>query len=158
MLSDGRHLVLGDEGGSHSLWLRETDRGKPLAYVVPRDDGIELRSRATQRLEQRLSGVPPDRCPGQFRPTHFQARRLTLLLRILDMLHAERQSRPSTHEIARQLVYPRLAIGRGAEWKASPERRRTQRLIEEARSFMNGRYRSLLKGKLAGATKTSGPK
>ena len=43
-----------------------------------------------------------------------------------------RASAPSTHEIARRLVYPHMRIGRGDEWKASSERRRTQRLIDEA--------------------------
>ena len=87
------------------------------------------------------------------RPTAFQALRLHLLLDIIDALLAPGQARPSTHEVARRLVYPRLAIGRGAEWKASSERRRTQRLIDEALALMSGGYRALLQGRSAGATK-----
>ena len=88
------------------------------------------------------------------RPTAFQARRLHLLLDILDALLVPDKARPSTHEIADRLIYPRLAIGRGAEWKASSERRRTQRLIDEALALMNGGYRALLQGGSAGATKS----
>ena len=111
------------------------------------------RAEATRRLDLRLSGVPPGRCPRAMRPTAFQALRLHLLLDILAALLAPGKTRPSTHEIANRLIYPRLTIGRGAEWKASSERRRTQRLIDEAIALMNGGYRALLQGRTAGATK-----
>ncbi|MBK6706242.1 MAG: DUF2285 domain-containing protein [Sphingomonadales bacterium] len=41
-----------------------------------------------------------------------------------------------------------MTIGRGAAWKASSERRRTQRLIREAEALAAGGYRALLKGRL----------
>ena len=78
-------------------------------------------------------------------PTSYQAQRLALLLAILDL-----RSGPltvSSHEVARRLVYPRLAIARGATWKSSSERRRTQRLIREADALMAGGYRALLSGR-----------
>lgn len=78
------------------------------------------------------------------RPTAYQAQRLDLLLSILDLRHA---ARATSHAIASRLVYPRLAIGRGAAWKASPERRRTQRLIREAEALAAGGYRALLSGR-----------
>lgn len=81
-----------------------------------------------------------------------------MLLDILDAQLVPDEARPSTHEIAGRLIYPRLAIGRGAEWKASSERRRTQRLIDEALGLMNGGYRTLLQGRPAGATKSAHPK
>ncbi|MDD3799486.1 MAG: DUF2285 domain-containing protein [Novosphingobium sp.] len=37
-------------------------------------------------------------------------------------------------------------MGRGNEWKSSAERRRTQRLIDEALALMDGGYRALLRG------------
>lgn len=145
--------MLGDCNGAHHLWIRDARSGQALAYVIPRDGAMIRRAEATRRLDLRLSGVPPGRCPGAVRPTAFQARRLHLLLDILDALLVPDEARPSTHEIADRLIYPRLAIGRGAEWKASSERRRTQRLIDEALALMNGGYRALLQARSAGATK-----
>lgn len=130
--------MLGDCDGAHHLWIRDPRAGQALAYVIPRDGAMVRRAEATRRLDLRLSGVPPGRCSGAMRPTPFQARRLYLLLDILDALQAPGKARPSTHEIAERLIYPRLAVGRGAEWKASSERRRTQRLIDEALALMNG--------------------
>jgi hypothetical protein len=63
-------------------------------------------------------------------------------------------NRPSSHAVARRVIYPGMTIGRGMDWKSSTQRRRTQRLIEEAFALMNGGYRLLLKGQPQGATKT----
>jgi hypothetical protein len=45
------------------------------------------------------------------------------------------------------LIYPKSATLTGAAWKGSPERRRTQRLSDEAVALMQGGYRSLLRGR-----------
>ena len=155
ILSTGRHLVLGDVDGLHRLWMRAPLDGGSLAYVLPRDDAIDLRYAAIQRLDRRLAGAPPMRLPPGFVPTPFQRRRLSMLLDILDAVLDRERSGITTHEIARQHVYPALDIGRGNEWKSSAERRRTQRLIDEALGLMNGGYRALLRGEpqAAGATK-----
>ncbi|WP_454887162.1 DUF2285 domain-containing protein [Sphingomonas oryzagri] len=156
ILSDGRHVVLGDVDGPHHLWLRDTLPGHPLAYVIVRDPAIEARRRAAWRLDRRLAGAPPLRRDGAFRPTPFQRRRLELLLDILDMLQAPPSTpRPTSHEIARRLIYPGMTIGRGMEWKSSTERRRTQRLIDEALALMHGGYRTLLRGAVGGRQKSA---
>lgn len=147
MLSDGRHLVLRDFGGLHHLWIHDPRPGLPLAYVIPNDAAVGERTAATARFDRRRSGLPARRCPGTSHPTHFQARRLTLLLAVLDAL-LNVGDRPNTHEIASQLIYSHMTIGRGAEWKSSSERRRTQRVIDEALAMMNGGYRTLLRGRL----------
>lgn len=134
MLSDGRHIVLADTGGPHHIWLREICPGKPLAYVVPRGAAANARNVATWRLDRRLSGLPPGACPCGFIPTAFQAQRFALLLAILDAIQNAQKDRPTTHQIASTLLYPRLSLARGAAWKASSERRRTQRLIDETLS------------------------
>jgi len=69
-----------------------------------------------------------------------------MLLDILDAVLDRDRPAITTHEIARHHVYPQLSIGRGNEWKSSAERRRTQRLIDEALALMNGGYRTLLRG------------
>src|SRR3546814_11960918 len=86
------------------------------------------------------------RLPPGFAPTPFQQRRLNMLLDILDAVLGRERTGITTHEIARCHVYPAMSIGRGNEWKSSAERRRTQRLIDEALALMNGGYRALLRG------------
>ncbi|MEW6628988.1 MAG: DUF2285 domain-containing protein [Pseudomonadota bacterium] len=145
-LSTGRHLVLADLDGAHRLWVRDPRKGKPLAYMLPRDDVIDLRYAAVQRLDRRLAGAPPLRSAPGAMPTRFQRQRLSILLDILDATLDRARTGVTTHEIARRHVYPAMTIGRGSEWKSSAERRRTQRLIDEAMGLMNGGYRTLLRG------------
>jgi len=149
VLSDGRHMVLGDDGGPHHVWQRHVSRSRSLAYIIVRDDAIETRRRAAQRLDRRLGGAPPSQQGGAFRPTPFQRRRLNLLLDILDLTQTP-DERPTSYEIARRLIYRNATIGRGQEWKSSTERRRTLRLIGQARRLMTGDYRSLLRGVVKG--------
>lgn len=157
-LSNGRHLVLGDHDASHRIWIRDTAPRQPLAYVIARDKWIEQRWNAARRLDRRLAGAAPLRLPSGIQPTGFQRYRLSMLLDILDDVMAPGGTRISTHEIALRHVYPGMTIGRGTQWKASSERRRTQRLIEEALGLMRGGYRALLTGLSTGATKVKGPK
>jgi hypothetical protein len=79
-------------------------------------------------------------------PTEFQHQRLQLLCDILDLVGISGAETLSTHELAFRRIYPGMTVGRGAEWKSSSHRRRTQRLIAEARALMNGGYRALLAG------------
>lgn len=139
-------MVLGDVDGPHRLWVRGGAAGCPLAYVIVRDDAIELRQNAMRRLDRRLSGAPPVRPLPGLQPTTFQRQRLSMLLAILDAVLGQDEARLTTHEIARRHVYAGMRIGRGNEWKSSSERRRTQRLIDEAVALMQGGYRRLLRG------------
>jgi hypothetical protein len=141
---DGRHLIFRDGVTLHRIWLRCAQPGVPLAAMIACDAMIDLRIQAVSRLHHWLTGPAATVIPS-FRPTDYQAQRLVMLLAILDL----RSTAPSvsSHEVARRLVYPRISIGRGAEWKASPERRRTQRLIREAEAMMAGGYRALLGGR-----------
>lgn len=152
-LSDGRHLVLGDIDGPHHLWIRAASNDAPLAYLIFRDEAVELRRLAAARLDRRLAGAPPGRAYEALRPSAFQRHRLSLLLAILDCVLADgsaaEQRRATTREVAATLVYPRSSLPSGAAWKASSERRRTQRLIDEAMAMMRGGYLALLRGKTA---------
>lgn len=146
MVSTGRHLVLGDVDGPHRLWIRDPLKGASLAYVLLRDDAIELRHAAVLRLDRRMAGAPPVRQRSGVMPTGFQRRRLSMLLDILDAVLDRERTGITTHEIARRHVYPAMTIGRGNQWKSSAERRRTQRLIDEALGLMDGGYLGLLRG------------
>lgn len=105
----------------------------------------DLRLQAASALRHWIADETP--AAGRtVRPTFYQAQRLDQLLAILDL----RREAPlvTSHEIAKRLVYPRLSVGRGAVWKASAERRRTQRLIREAEALVAGGYRALLAGRM----------
>ncbi len=143
-LSDGRHIIVADTDGSHHIWLRST--ANALAYVLVRDDRLDLRLAAIRRFERKLAGTPQSRPIPGFQATAFQRRRLNLLLDILDAALDRERGAATTHEIARRLIYPGMTIGRGSEWKSSSERRRTQRLIDEALGLMQGGYLRLLRG------------
>lgn len=145
-LSNGRHLVLADTDGPHRLWLRDTSPGRPLAYVIAKDASLDLRLAAVRRLERRLVGAPPAKLPRGFTPTDFQRHKLSLLLDILDMMKDRGHPEATTYDIARTLLYVDMGVGRGSDWKNSSERRRTQRLIEEAFALRDGGYRVLLRG------------
>jgi hypothetical protein len=149
LLSDGRHIVLGDIDGFHHIWLRDVQPTQPLAYVIVRDAAIDMRLAAVQRFDRRLAGAPPLGKTNAFRPAPRQLRRLNLLLDILDALHEPGVTKTS-YDIAQRLLYRDLKVARGVNWKSSTERRRTMRLIEQARSLMNDGYRDLLRGPVKG--------
>ena len=126
----------------HRIWLRDDAAVGSLAALIPCDAMTDTRLQAASDLERWLRGIAsPSKAA---RPTPYQSQRLDLLLSILD-LRSERDT--TNHEVARRLIYPRLDVGRGAAWKASPERRRTQRLIREAEALVAGGYRTLLAGR-----------
>jgi hypothetical protein len=140
--AQGRHLIIDDPDGDHRLWLRTAPRA-PMAMVLPLDDDFELRLGAAARLFRRLRGFNGGPMPPRLAVTAFQRLRLSLLLNVFDHLGGG----ASMREIARDLIYPSLEPGSAAEWKASAERRRTQRLCDEARAMVAAGYRRLLRGR-----------
>lgn len=140
--TDGLLYILKRGGVLQRIWLRCDPAGTSFAAVIPLDAMAEIRIGAAHHLARWLRGVSSS--PSAACPTFYQAQRLDLLLSILDLRDGVRVT---SHEVARRLVYPRMTIGRGAAWKASPERRRTQRLIREAEALAAGGYRALLAGR-----------
>ncbi len=140
--TDGRHLVIADPDGDHRLWLR-TPPGAPTAVILPLDEDFELRLGAAARLFRRLRGLNSGPPPARLGVTAFQRSRLGLLLNAFDRLGSGATKR----EIAQDLIYPGLDPGSAAEWKASAERRRTQRLCDEAKAMVAAGYRRLLGGR-----------
>lgn len=154
-LSTGRHIVLADPDGPHRIWLRTAMPDRVLAYVIVRDAAIDLRIAAMRRLDRRLAGERPMPVPAGFQPSTFQRHRLGLLLDILDAFDTRERGTITTYEIASRLIYRGMTIGHGDDWKTSSQRRRTQRLIEEAFALMEGDYLKLLNPDPAGATKVT---
>lgn len=140
--AEGRHLVIGDPDGDHRVWLR-TAPGAPMAMVLPLDDDFEVRLATAVRLFRRLRGLRGGPMPPKLAVTAFQRLRLTLLLNVFDRLGGGASKR----EIASDLIYPGLDTGSAAEWKGSAERRRTQRLCDEAKAMVAAGYRRLLGGR-----------
>jgi hypothetical protein len=138
----GRHLVIDAPGFRHRLWLRASGPDVPLVILLApsREPVGAAAADAARRL---LSGLLLAGGPPATHPTRFQRQRLTLLLHILDADLAGASNR----EIGTRLVYPWLGGISAEAWKASSERRRTQRLIAEARTMMRGGYRRLLAGR-----------
>lgn len=141
--SDGRHILISDDERPYQIFLPGKICDETF-YQVIRDDQIGLRLTEIVRLERKLAGLAP--MPCALRPTEFQNYRLNLLLDILDARYGGGRAMLATYDVAQAVIYPGMMIGRGAEWKASSQRRRTQRLIEEAEGLMNGGYKRLLQG------------
>ncbi len=143
---EGRHLVLADRFGRYRLLVQDRAEALP-AYRILRDEWLDLRIAAIQAL-QSAGNEPRSRVRSSLVPTEYQTHRLKLLLEILDrqILTA---NPPTLRQIATGIVYRRSKTGRAIEWKASSERRQTQRLVREARCMMTEGYRSLLTGRTA---------
>ena len=110
----------------------------PLVVLLPTED-LPSRVAAAERARRLLAGLPPDSHPAHW-PSPFQRQRLCLLLRVLDAA----QSGTGTRGIGTRILYPWLEGLDAQAWKAASERRRTQRLVAEARHMMRRGYRELL--------------
>tara|TARA_B100002049_G_scaffold94684_1_gene70167 strand:- start:19 stop:354 length:336 start_codon:yes stop_codon:yes gene_type:complete len=71
-------------------------------------------------------------------PTEYQRRRLTMMLAMLDA----RAEGATARELAFGLVYRNSAPIKGANWKASGEKRHTLRLLRTAVKLREGGYRA----------------
>lgn len=140
---DQRHLVLADRDGELQLWVRDPDAALRPAFLVPRDEVIDLRTESMLRLERRLSGRRPGPPPRALRLTPMRRDRLILLLHALDY----QLSGAKPRQIAAALLDKDAARLRAIEWKSSALRRRTMRLIEDGLALMRGGYVDLLRGR-----------
>ena len=53
---EGRHVVVADRDGEHSLWLRNATPGQPLAAIIPLDKDFTTRVTSLLRFHRRLFG------------------------------------------------------------------------------------------------------
>ncbi|MEJ6011132.1 DUF2285 domain-containing protein [Novosphingobium aquae] len=143
-----RHIVLATPHGPLRLCIDNSQPNTGLKCVIQTDSLIDVRIAALQWFHKSLQGSPLDPGPKCLFPTPFQRSRLNLMLRILDYLADSAGNPNPIREISQLIVYPRTKLASAAEWKTSSERRRTQRLVNEAKSLMNGGYHALLKGEL----------
>lgn len=135
-----RHLVIDVKGARQRLWLLDFAPGVPLTIALPMAGEAALLAATSAR-----EAFANDRAVANpaVDPTEFQRQRLAMLVAIFDAA----QAGASNREIGTGIIYPRLA-GLGAQaWKASSERRHTQRMISEAEAMVSGGYRRLLTGR-----------
>lgn len=148
-LSDGtdRHMVLSHHSRLHRVKIVAPDHlGGHHVAIIP-DSCWPMRMAAALRLFGTETCLPHD-C---LHPTAAQRSRLNWMLQALDFLHSTQRQKPNLRQLAETILYPRHDLGRAIEWKCSSQRRQTQRLVNHARSLMNGGYLDLLKGRTAPA-------
>lgn len=139
MLGDAMHVAVPDPQGDLSIWMFARS-GKPMAVVLPFDDGLNARYAEAERLRRRLRGIaagPPSLIVPPSRRAHFR-----MLLRVLDGRQAGARSR----ELAAVLIDPEVRHYNAAEWSDSAERRQIGRWTAAAFELMNGGYLRLLRG------------
>nr|WP_052023651.1 DUF2285 domain-containing protein [Caenibius tardaugens] len=134
--------MIDDPGGRLRLWFADPRQCSGLVILVAPDADYPLRRAAADRAARRFRGAPAGPQPRAFLPTDFQRHRLTMLLRLLELL----ASGLSTREIADEVVYPRHGL-HGAEWRSANERRQVQRLRDEAVHLTETGYLELLRGR-----------
>jgi len=134
-----RHLVIDAEGARQRFLILDSKPEAGLMIVLPVTGEAAFLAAASARAYLATRRARPN---PALRPTPFQRRRLAMLLAILDAA----QGGASNREIGTGIIYPRLAGIAAQAWKASSERRHTQRMIVEAHAMMRDGYRRLLAG------------
>lgn len=137
-LHDGRHLVIDSASSRFRLWLRPPSMPRQAMFLIPFAHEQLARAAMTARYIRLLWG-DGDRASGAFKPTHYARKRLALFLALIDA----RMDGASTQDIARQLVFPRSALPRGAAWKGAGERRHTLRLMAQSQQMLRTGFRKL---------------
>ncbi|MDB5577736.1 MAG: hypothetical protein JWR80_2912 [Bradyrhizobium sp.] len=134
-------MIFDGGGMRHRFWLRHRDAFSAPVILLPLTTN-ETALAATEAARRWLVGAPIGAARAILIPSDFQRHRLEIMLRALDASRAG----ASLRTIGTSLLYPRLADIGAVAWKASSERRRTQRLLAEANAMMGHGYRMLLGG------------
>lgn len=97
-----------------------------------------VRSEALHRFHHALSGRASPPISPISSPTDYQRHKLAALLAILDA----RAEEASARDIAFGLIYRNSTPLKGADWKASGEKRHTLRLMRTALNLRASGYRT----------------
>ncbi|HEY9092250.1 DUF2285 domain-containing protein [Parasphingorhabdus sp.] len=130
--------------GHHRIWLHNCTPTDYLTSIIPLDSTAPQRSAASERFCRFLMHQRRRKLATGIAPTAYQRSRLIVLLRLLD---AEQEGL-SRRKLAFSILYPHYITMRSAEWKASNERRRFYRMLEDAHFLCEAGYRSMLKGSM----------
>jgi hypothetical protein len=138
---DGRHVVVADRDGDHSLWLRDSMPDQPLAAIIPLDKDFTTRLTSLLRFHRQLFGKQSGPPPRGWPLSTYRQARLGMMLQALDL----RQSGATYRQIAAALGREDDAELPAAEWKTSAARSFVIRLVRDATALMKGDYRKLLR-------------
>lgn len=134
-------IVLADPDGDHHLVAGAIDPAQPLAVLLPLDDNFHIRAEAALRFQRRLAGRAAGPLPRALALTPRHRLRLVRMVRAFD----GRSAGATYREIAGVLFD---TPGQSAtEWKTSPIRAQTIRLVKDAQTMMRGGYLRLLAGR-----------
>jgi len=138
---EGRHVVVADRDGAHSLWLRDPTPGQPLAAIIPLDKDFTTRVTSLLRFHRRLFGKQSGPPARGWPLSRYRQARLAMMLQALDL----RLSGASYRKIAAAMGREDDAVLPATEWKISAGRSFVIRLVRDATALMNGDYRKLLR-------------
>jgi Uncharacterized conserved protein (DUF2285) len=140
--NDERHVVIAGDKGHHRIPLLDIRSESQLAVILPISVELALGLASAARFDRLLRCVPTGHL-WEYQPTSFKRNRLVLQLGLLDaeVVGASRR------EMASALLYRNSTPMGRAEWKGSSQRRRTHRMIDEAKYMMAHGYRNLLLGR-----------
>ena len=134
-------IILADPDGDHHLVAGAIDAAQPLAVLLPLDDSFHIRAEAALRFQRRLFGRAAGPLPRALALTPRHRQRLVRMVRALD----GRSSGASYRAIAEVLFDTPWQSA--TEWKTSPIRAQTIRLVKDGQTRMNGGYLRLLAGR-----------
>lgn len=147
----GRHIYLASQKGLHRLWFNNPDTDASFAAKVNTGSDFGIRIDALRSFHASLSSPSTSHSSKCLLPTAFQRFRLNLMLKVLDYLTVADPG-ATIRSVSSNVTYPHSSFSSAAEWKGSSERRRTQRLIGQARFLTKSGYRELLKGSIPSQT------
>jgi hypothetical protein len=134
-------IILADPDGDHHLVAGAIDPAQPLAVLLPLDDNFHIRAEAALRFQRHLAGRAAGPLPRALALTSRHRLRLVRMVRALD----GRSAGATYREIAGVLFD---TPGQSAtEWKTSPIRAQTIRLVKDAQTMMRSGYLRLLAGR-----------
>ena len=139
---DGEHILLDDAEGRHQIWLVKGEQTSGRAFVIPIDENFAARLDSVRRLHRHLNGLQAGPRLRSLRLSRTQRARLALLVRALD---GQRSGVPR-REIAAVLLDAEARNIPAIEWKNDALRKRINRILSRATSFVNGGYLVLLRG------------
>lgn len=134
-------LVIDGIHARHRLQLLADvgEAGRPR-FVLRTDLSVNERLAALASFLRQTASSRP------FRPTPYRRERFVRLLAILDLIDQSTGTPATVRQVARDITFRGLPPLRAAEWKASSQRRQTQRLMAEAAEIRDHGYLKLLLG------------
>ena len=140
----GISLVADGERARHRVRLVAcTGRSAEPRFALRTDQWVNVSFAALAALLRQAIPVHP------FLPTPFRRERLLRMLAILDVIDLSPETPATVRQVAQEVTFRGLSPLRAAEWKASSQRRHTQRLIAEAEAMRDRGYLKLLLGQVS---------